>query len=99
VAVPEVDLTPAVIRAVVREIGGEGRRQVAAGNRILAGEPGWRCGRCSGGRKRVVRRAVARLTPGLRISVQNHVRLSLLQRAVRRVHFMSTGCLLDKEPT
>ncbi len=38
VAATDVDLTPAAIRAVVRELGGgEGRSQVAAGNKELAG--------------------------------------------------------------
>ncbi len=31
---------PAAIRVVVHQRGGEGRRQVAAGNRILAGQLG-----------------------------------------------------------
>jgi len=38
VAVVDVELTPAAIRTVVRELGGgEGRAQVAAGNKELAG--------------------------------------------------------------
>ncbi len=72
VAAAEVELTPAAIRAVVRELGGgEGRGQVAAGNKELAGQLGisvrtvqrWQK---EGGEAR----SVARSTPGLRISVQ-----------------------------
>jgi len=40
VAATDVELTPAAIRAVVRELGGEGRSQVAQGNKILAGQLG-----------------------------------------------------------
>ncbi len=41
VAAADVELTPAAIRAVVRELGGgEGRAQVAAGNKQLAGQLG-----------------------------------------------------------
>jgi len=72
VAAADVELTPAAIRAVVRQLGGgEGRTQVAAGTRALAGELGvavrtvqrWQkeCGEA---------RSVARSTPGLRISVR-----------------------------
>ncbi len=66
------ELTPAAIRVVVRELGdGEGRGQVAAGNRILAGQLGvtvrtvqrWQK---EGGEAR----AISRSTPGLKISVQ-----------------------------
>ncbi len=72
VAVADVELTPAAIRAVVRDLGGgEGRAQVAAGNKELAGQLGisirtvqrWQK---EGGEAR----SVARSTPGLRISVQ-----------------------------
>jgi len=72
VAAADVELTPAAIRAVVRQLGGgEGRAQVAAGTRALAGELGvavrtvqrWQK---EGGEAR----CVARSTPGLRISVQ-----------------------------
>ncbi len=72
VAVADVELTPAAIRAVVRELGGgEGRSQVAAGNKQLAGQLGvsvrtvqrWQK---EGGEAR----SVARSTPGLRISVR-----------------------------
>jgi len=41
VAVADVELTPAAIRAVVQQLGGgEGRAQVAAGNKQLAGQLG-----------------------------------------------------------
>jgi len=72
VAVTDVELTPAAIRAVVHELGGgEGRSQIAQGNKILAGQLGisvrtvqrWQK---EGGEAR----SVARSTPGLRISVQ-----------------------------
>jgi len=72
VAAADVELTPAAIRAVVRQLGGgEGRAQVAAGTRALAGQLGvavrtvqrWQK---EGGEAR----RVARSTPGLRISVR-----------------------------
>ncbi len=72
VAAADVELTPAAIRAVVRELGGgEGRAQVAAGNKQLAGQLGisvrtvqrWQK---EGGEAR----SVARSTPGLKITVQ-----------------------------
>ncbi len=72
VAAADVELTPAAIRAVVQELGGgEGRAQVAAGNKELAGQLGisvrtvqrWQK---EGGEAR----SVARSPPGLRISVQ-----------------------------
>jgi len=72
VAAADVALTPAAIRAVVQALGGgEGRAQVAAGNKELAGQLGisvrtvqrWQK---EGGEAR----SVARSTPGLRISVQ-----------------------------
>jgi len=72
VAATDVELTPAAIRAVVQQLGGgEGRAQVAAGNKQLAGQLGisvrtvqrWQK---EGGEAR----SVARSTPGLRISVQ-----------------------------
>jgi len=72
VATADVELTPTAIRAVVRELGaGEGRAQVAAGNKQLAGQLGvsvrtvqrWQK---EGGEAR----RVARSTPGLRISVR-----------------------------
>ncbi len=72
VAAADVELKPAAIRAVVRELGGgEGRAQIAAGNKQLAGQLGisvrtvqrWQK---EGGEAR----SVARSTPGLRISVQ-----------------------------
>jgi len=74
VAAADVELTPAAIRAVVRELGGgEGRHQVAAGNKELAGQLGisvrtvqrWQK---EGGQGEA--RSVARSTPGLRISVR-----------------------------
>jgi len=74
VAAADVELTPAAIRAVVRELGGgEGRAQVAAGNKELAGQLGisvrtvqrWQK---EGGQGEA--RSVARSTPGLRISVR-----------------------------
>jgi len=41
VAAADVELTPAAIRAVVQQLGGgEGRSQVAAGNKQLAGQLG-----------------------------------------------------------
>ncbi len=72
VAAADVELTPVAIRAVVRELGdGEGRSQVARGNKILAGQLGvavrtvqrWQK---EGGEAR----NISRSTPGLRISVQ-----------------------------
>jgi len=72
VAAADVELTPAAIRAVVRELGGgEGRSQVAEGNKQLAGQLGisvrtvqrWQK---EGGEAR----SVARSTPGLRLSVR-----------------------------
>ncbi len=72
VAAADVELTPAAIRAVVRELGGgEGRAQVAEGNRQLAGQLGvsvrtvqrWQK---EGGEAR----SISRSTPGLKISVQ-----------------------------
>ncbi len=72
VVAADVELTPAAIRAVVRELGGgEGRAQVAAGNKHLAGQLGisvrtvqrWQK---EGGEAR----SVTRSTLGLRISVQ-----------------------------
>ncbi len=72
VAAVDVELTPAAIRAVVRELGGgEGRAQVAAGNKQLAGQLGvsvrtvqrWQK---EGGEAR----SISRSTPGLKISVQ-----------------------------
>ncbi len=72
VAAADVELTLAAVRAVVRELGGgEGRHQVAEGNRILAGQLGvavrmvqrWQK---EGGEAR----NISRSTPGLRISVQ-----------------------------
>jgi len=72
VAAANVELTPTAIRAVVRDLGGgEGRSQVAEGNKQLAGQLGisvrtvqrWQK---EGGEAR----SVARSTPGLRINVQ-----------------------------
>ncbi len=72
VAAADVELTPAAIRAVVRELGGgEGRAQVAAGNKQLAGQLGisvrtvqrWQ-------KERGEARSISRSTPGLKISVQ-----------------------------
>ena len=72
VAAMDVELTSAAIRAVVRDLGGgEGRARIAAGNKQLAGQLGisvrtvqrWQK---EGGEAR----AIARATPGLRISVQ-----------------------------
>jgi len=74
VATTDVELTPAAIRVVVRALGGgEGRAQVAAGNKELAGQLGisvrmvqrWQK---EGGQGEA--RSVARSTPGLRISVR-----------------------------
>ncbi len=72
VAAADVELTPAAIRTVVRQLGGgEGRKQVAEGNKQLAGQLGisvrtvqrWQK---EGGEAR----NIARSTPGLKISVQ-----------------------------
>jgi len=72
VAATDVELTPAAIRAVVHELGGgEGRSQIAQGNKMLAGQLGvsvrtvqrWQK---EGGEAR----SVARSTPGLKITVQ-----------------------------
>jgi DNA-binding transcriptional regulator YiaG len=72
VAAANVELTPAAIRAVVQQLGGgEGRAQVAMGNKQLAGQLGvsvrtvqrWQK---EGGEAR----SVARSTPGLKITVQ-----------------------------
>jgi hypothetical protein len=100
VAASDVELTPAAIRAVVRDLGGgEGRVQVAAGNKELAGQLGisvrtvqrWQK---EGGEAR----SVARSTPGLRISVRGIV--TAVQRAanarVFRERVMEQG--LDVEP-
>jgi hypothetical protein len=88
VAATDVELTPAAIRAVVRQLGGgEGRAQVAVGTRALAGELGvavrtvqrWQK---EGGEAR----SVARSTPGLRISVRgiaNEVQRAANARAFR----------------
>jgi len=74
VAAADVELTPAAIRAVVRALGGgEGRGQVAAGNKEFAGQLGvsvrtvqrWQK---EGGQGEA--RSVVRSTPGLRITVQ-----------------------------
>jgi DNA-binding transcriptional regulator YiaG len=74
VAAADVELTAAAIRVVVRELGGgEGRAQVAAGNKELAAQLGisvrtvqrWQK---EGGHGEA--RSVARSTPGLRISVR-----------------------------
>ncbi len=81
------DLTPAAIRAVVHELGGgEGRRQIAAGNKQLAGQLGvsvrtvqrWQK---EGGEAR----SVARSTPGLRITVKGIVDDQTLRATVRRL--------------
>jgi transposase len=81
------DLTPAAIRAVVHDLGGgEGRRQVAAGNKQLAGQLGvsvrtvqrWQK---EGGEAR----SVARSTPGLRITVKNIVDDQTLRATVKRL--------------
>lgn len=72
VAAGEVELTPETIRAVVRQLGGgEGRHEIATGNKILAGQLGvsvrtvqrWQK---EGGEAR----SIARSTPGNRISVR-----------------------------
>jgi len=72
VAAAEVDLTPAAMRTLVRQLGGgEGRKQVAEGNKELAGQlevsvrtvQRWQK---EGGEAR----NIARSTPGLRISVR-----------------------------
>ncbi len=74
VAAVEVDLTPAAIRTLVRQLGGgEGRKQVAEGNKELAGQLGvsvrtvqrWQK---EGGQGEA--RNIARSTPGLKISVR-----------------------------
>ncbi len=100
VAAADVALTPAAIRAVVRDLGGgEGRGQVAEGNKQLAGQLGvsvravqrWQK---EGGEAR----SVARSTPGLRISVQGIA--TAQQRAVNarafRERVQEQG--LDVEP-
>jgi len=100
VAAAGVELTPAAIRAVVRELGGgEGRAQVAAGNKHLAGQldvsvrtvQRWQK---EGGEAR----NISRSTPGLRISVQGIA--TAQQRAVNarafRERVQEQG--LDVEP-
>ncbi len=86
VAAADVELTPAAIRAVVRQLGGgEGRAQVAAGTHALAGELGvavrtvqrWQK---EGGEAR----SVARSTPGLRISVRGIATAQQQQQANAR---------------
>jgi len=100
VAVADVDLTPAAIRAVVRDLGGgEGRAQVAAGNKELAGQLGisirtvqrWQK---EGGEAR----SISRSTPGLRISVQGIATDQQRQANARafRAQVMEEG--LDVEP-
>jgi len=100
VAAADVELTPAAIRAVVRQLGGgEGRAQVAAGTRALAGELGvavrtvqrWQK---EGGEAR----SVARSTPGLRISVRGIATAQQRQANARafRERVMAQG--LDVEP-
>ncbi len=87
VAAADVELTPAAIRAVVRELGGgEGRAQVAAGNKQLAGQLGisvrtvqrWQK---EGGEAR----NVSRSTPGLKISVQGIANEQNLQATIQRL--------------
>jgi len=87
VAAADVELTPAAIRAVVRQLGGgEGRAQVAAGTRALAGELGvavrtvqrWQK---EGGEAR----NVSRSTPGLKISVQGIANEANLQATIQRL--------------
>jgi len=95
VAAADVELTPAAIRAVVRELGGgEGRAQVAAGNKALAGQLGisvrtvqrWQK---EGGEAR----SVARSTPGLRISVQGIA--TAQQRAANVQRLRDDGLTVD----
>ncbi len=87
VAAADVELTPTAIRAVVQQLGGgEGRAQVAAGNKQLAGQLGisvrtvqrWQK---EGGEAR----SVARSTPGLRISVQGIANEQNLQATIQRL--------------
>ncbi len=82
-----VELTPAAIRGVVQQLGGgEGRRQVAEGNKQLAGQLGvsvrtvqrWQK---EGGEAR----NVGRSTPGLRISVQGIANEQNLQATIQRL--------------
>ncbi len=72
VAAADVELTPAAIRAVVRDLGGgAGRSQVAEGNKQLAGQLGISVRPVQRWQKESGEaRSVARSTPGLRISVQ-----------------------------
>jgi len=99
VAAADVELTPAAIRAVVRELGGgEGRAQVAAGNKELAGQLGisvrtvqrWQK---EGGEAR----SVARSTPGLRISVRGIATAEQRRVNVQRVRqqVMDNGLDVD----
>ncbi len=83
-----VELTPAAIRGVVQQLGGgEGRRQVAEGNKQLAGQLGvsvrtvQRWQKEGGGEAR----NVGRSTPGLRISVQGIATEQNLQATIQRL--------------
>ncbi len=100
VAAADVELTPAAIRAVVRQLGGgAGRGQVATGNKQLAGQLGvsvrtvqrWQK---EGGEAR----SIARSTPGLRISVRGIATDQQRQVNARafRARVMEGG--LDVEP-
>jgi len=100
VAAADVELTPAAIRAVVRELGGgEGRAQVAAGNKQLAGQLGisvrtvqrWQK---EGGEAR----SVARSTPGLRISMRGIATEQQRQVNVRAFRERVQEQGLDVEP-
>lgn len=84
-----VELTPTAIRGVVQQLGGgEGRRQVAAGNKQLAGQLGvsvrtvqrWQKESGSGEARRVTRS-----TPGLRISVAGIANEQRLQATIQRL--------------
>ncbi len=81
------DLSPGSIRAVVRGLGGgEGRQQIAAGNKHLAGQLNvsvrtvqrWQK---EGGEAR----DVSRSTPGLRISVRGIIDTHTLRATVQRL--------------
>ncbi len=72
VAAADVELTPAAIRTLVRQLGGgEGRKQVAEGNKELAGQLGISVRTVQRWQKETGEaRNIARSTPGLKISVR-----------------------------
>ena len=78
VAAADVDLTPAAIRTLVRQLGGgEGRKQIAEGNKELAGQLGISVRTVQRWQKETGEaRNIARSTPGLKISVQASPRWS-----------------------